>query len=190
MDLRERIIAAASELFRAEGLDFTLQEVAEGLRISKKTIYTIYDSKEELLLDMVDTLFRQIHQRKEELMASALPMEEKIRAVIIALPEEYATLDFRQMDALEERYPAVARRVREQLETGWEPTIALLERGMAEGILRPVSIPVLRRILTASFEDLLSEGENGDGAYADELETMIDIIMNGIRRRADENEPV
>lgn len=185
MDLRQRVIDAATALFQREGLRFTMQEVAGALHISKKTIYTVYPSKEALLLDMVDALFDDIHRAKRELMDAPCPIEERIRAVIVALPEQYRALDFRLLDALDEKYPAAGRRVRQHLETNWEPTIALLEEGMAQGRIRPVSIPVLRQMITSSIEGFLS-GSQGDSSYADTLETMIDIIMNGIRRRENE----
>ena len=180
MDLRTEILDAAAKLFQAEGLGFTMQQVAAALHISKKTIYTVYSDKEALLLDMVDMLFEKIHRRKAELAALPLPLEERLRAVIIALPEEYAALDFRQLDALEEKYPAVAARVRRHLETGWEPTIALLEQGIAEKRIRPVNLTVLRRVLTAAFQQLLS-GANDGSSYAAELDDMMDIFMNGIK---------
>ena len=180
MDLRTQILDAAAKLFQAEGLGFTMQQVAAALHISKKTIYTVYSDKEALLLDMVDMLFEKIHRRKAELAALPLPLEERLRAVIIALPEEYAALDFRQLDALEEKYPAVAARVRRHLETGWEPTMALLEQGIAEKRIRPVNLTVLRRVLTAAFQQLLS-GANDGSSYAAELDDMMDILMNGIK---------
>ena len=185
MELRENVIAAAAALFQTEGLRFTMQEVAAALHISKKTIYTIYPSKEELLLDMVDALFADIHRTKGELMAAPGPIEERIKAVIVALPEQYQTLDFRLLGELEEKYPAAARRVREHLETNWEPTITLLEEGMAAGRIRSVPIPVLRLMITASIERFLTGGES-EASYADTLAGMIDIIMNGIRRRKDD----
>lgn len=180
MDLRTQILDAAAKLFQAEGLGFTMQQVAAALHISKKTIYTVYSDKEALLLDMVDMLFEKIHRRKAELAALPLPLEERLRAVIIALPEEYAALDFRQLDALEEKYPAVAARVRRHLETGWEPTMALLEQGIAEKRIRPVNLTVLRRVLTAAFQQLLSGADDGS-SYAAELDDMMDIFMNGIK---------
>ena len=185
MELRDNVIAAATALFQAEGLRFTMQEVAAALHISKKTIYTVYPSKEALLLDMVDNLFTDIHRAKGELMAAPGPIEARIEAVIVALPEQYRALDFRLLDTLDEKYPAVARRVREHLETNWEPTIALLEEGVRLGHIRPVPIPVLRQMITASIECFLSGGAGGI-SYADTLAAMIDIIMNGIRRRDDE----
>ena len=180
MELRTQILDAAAELFQAEGLGFTMQQVATALHISKKTIYTVYSDKQALLIDMVDMLFEKIHRRKAELAGLPLPLEERLRSVIIALPEEYAALDFRQLDALEEKYPPVAARVRQHLETGWEPTLELLEQGIREGCIRPVNLGVLRRILTAAFRQLLSGGEEGI-SYADELEAMMDILMNGIK---------
>ena len=185
MDLRERVIAAATALFQASGLRFTMQEVAAALRVSKKTIYTVYPSKETLLLDMVDALFADIHRAKRELMAAPGPIEERIEAVIVALPEQYRALDFRLLGELEEKYPAAAQRVREHLETNWEPTIALLEEGMESGRIRPVPIPVLRQMITASIECFLADS-GGGASYADTLAAMIDIIMNGIRRQGNE----
>ena len=180
MDLRTQILDAAAKLFQAEGLGFTMQQVAAALHISKKTIYTVYSDKEALLMGMVDMLFEKIHRRKAELAALPLPLEERLRAVIIALPEEYAALDFRQLDALEEKYPTVAARVRRHLETGWEPTMALLEQGIAEKRIRPVNLTVLRRVLTAAFQQLLS-GANDGSSYAAELDDMMDICRNGIK---------
>lgn len=185
MELRERMIGAATALFQTKGLWFTLQEVADALHISKKTIYTLYPSKEALLLDMVDDLFVRIHQEKRSLIATSGPIEARIRSVMIALPEQYQALDLRLLGELDEKYPAVARRVREHLETNWEPTIALLEEGVGKGCIRQVSVPVLRQMVTASIEGFLVNGENG-ASYADTLAAMMDIIMNGIRRRNDE----
>ena len=84
-------------LFRQQGLHFTMQQVAEPLHISKKTIYTVYPSKEALLLDMVDHAFAEIHRCKQEILAGGGTLQEKLRAVIIAMPAEYAALDLRQM---------------------------------------------------------------------------------------------
>ena len=182
MNLRSRIITAASDLFQSTGLQFTMQEVAAALSISKKTIYTVYPSKESLLIDMIDNLFADIHRKKSELAAAPMPIEDRIRSVIVAMPEQYNTLDFRQLDELEDKYPAAAQRVRRHLTENWDTTIALLEEGIACGKIRPVSVPILKRMITASIESLLSE-ENSEGKYAENLETMIDIIMNGIRRR-------
>lgn len=181
-ELCVKLRAAGMALFRREGLRFTMQQAAEAIHISKKTIYTVYPSKEALLLDMVDDAFAHIHARKQGIIDGPGTLTDKLRAVIIALPEEYTALDLQQMDLLDEKYPRVAARVREHLETGWEPTLALLEQAMGEGVIRRVSLPVLQRMISASIEDFLADRTlDAQGiSYTDALDEMISILLEGL----------
>lgn len=184
-ELRIRLRAVGMELFRRDGLRFTMQQAAEAIHISKKTIYTVYPSKEALLLDMVDDAFAHIHARKQSIIDGPGTLTDKLRAVIIALPEEYIALDLQQMALLDERYPAVAARVREHLETGWEPTLALLEQGMEQGVLRRVSLPILQRMISASIENFLADRtlEQQGITYTQALDEMVAILWEGIAVR-------
>ena len=180
--LRAQLCSAGLELFRREGLRFTMQQVAQAVHISKKTLYCVYFSKEELLLDMVDEAFQKIHIRKQAILDGPGTLEEKLRAVIIALPEEYTALDLQQMNLLDEKYPQVARSVRGHLETGWEPTLALLEEAMAQKVIRRVSLPVLQKMISASIECFLQDRalESQGIAYHEALEIMINILLEGL----------
>lgn len=183
MELKERIIRQADQCFRQEGLGFTMQQVAQGLHISKKTIYTLYPGKEALLLDMIDNLFSRIHGKKQQLAQGPGSLTERLGAVLSALPEEYAAVDFRLMPMLEEKYPAAAARVHHHLETGWELTLELLKEGMAQGVLRPVDPRLLQQVLTAAFSALLSAPADPACSYSAQLDTMVDIVMNGLKER-------
>lgn len=44
-ELRTRLRAVGMELFRRDGLRFTMQQAAAMMHISKKTIYAVYPSK-------------------------------------------------------------------------------------------------------------------------------------------------
>ena len=177
------ICVAAMDLFRQEGLRFTMQQLAQRLHISKKTLYTRYASKEELLLDMIDDAFGAIHARKQAILEENLPLEEKLRRVIIALPEEYAATNLCRMEELEEKFPAAAERVRLHLETGWEPTLALLEETRQAGLLRDVPFDILRTMITGSIEAFLRDDTLSAQEYANALETMIDIFREGVLKR-------
>ena len=181
-ELRARLRETGLELFRRKGLHFTMQQAAQSIHISKKTIYSVYASKEELLLDMVDEAFASIHRRKQDILDGSATLEEKIRSVIIALPESYSAMDLRQLELLDERYPRVAQRVRQHLETGWEPTLSLLEQAMEQGRMRRVSLPVLQGMITASIEHFLADRslEEQGISYTGALEEMISIILEGV----------
>lgn len=61
-------------------------------------------------------------------------------------------MDFRQLYLLKDKYPVIYKQVEKRLETGWETTIQLLEQGMAEGVVRKVSIPIVKMMLEATVE--------------------------------------
>ena len=56
-ELCTRLRAVGMELFRRDGLRFTMQQAAAMMHISKKTIYAVYPSKEALLLELVKRMF-------------------------------------------------------------------------------------------------------------------------------------
>lgn len=184
MALREEILEGTVLAFRNKGLKFTMDDIASLLGMSKKTIYTVFHDKEELFLAMVDYLFDSIKESERQVSQDpGLDTVEKIRRILGVLPESYRDVDFSRLYPLREKYPAIYRQVERRLETGWETTIALLEQGMAEGVIRPVKIPILKLMLEASLEQFFQRDvlvKNGI-AYREALEEVVDILMEGIR---------
>lgn len=183
MGLKETILEGTLEVFRQKGIKFTMDDIAGKLNISKKTIYTVFDDKEDLFIAMVDYLFDSIKESEEQVMKDeSLDTLEKIRRILGVMPESYKNIDFRQLYLLREKYPATYAKVEERLETGWESTIALLEKGMAEGVVRKISIPIVKMMLEASLEqffrrDILIRNDIGYFAALDEV---VNVIVDGI----------
>jgi len=75
--------------------------------------------------------------------------------------------------------------VEERLETGWEQTIALMEKGIEEGVVRPVNIRLIKMMYEASIEQFFSRDilVKNDIAYVDALNNIVDIIVDGIAVR-------
>ena len=182
MNLKEQILDTSTALFRTKGLKFTMQDVANEMHVAKKTIYKLYPSKEELLMDLVKTGFARIQSAKQAVLESDLPMKEKIARVLIEMPEDYKTLDFRNLGGIEEKYPAVFREITHHLESEWEPINSLLEEGKRQGLVKDISVPVLKQIVTASIDSFLySDGLKRSGiSYQEALEKMIEILMKGV----------
>ena len=183
MGLKETILEGTLEVLRQKGIKFTMDDIAGKLNISKKTIYTVFDDKEDLFIAMVDYLFDYIKESEEQVMKDeSLDTLEKIRRILGVMPESYKNIDFRQLYLLREKYPATYAKVEERLETGWESTIALLEKGMAEGVVRKISIPIVKMMLEASLEqffrrDILIRNDIGYFAALDEV---VNVIVDGI----------
>ena len=52
--MRDKIIDATVEEFKQNGLKFTMNDLAKHLGISKKTIYTVFESKQAVLVAVSD----------------------------------------------------------------------------------------------------------------------------------------
>ena len=183
-ELRKMILNGTMEVFNEKGLKFTMDDVADELKISKKTIYKEFSSKDEIFETMVDYVFDNIKVREEEILNSSVySTEEKIRLLLSAMPEGYRNINFQELHPLKDKYPKVYKKVQKRLETGWEPTINLLEQGKNEGVIRlEVDLKIVKIMLEASLERFFEKDVmKGSGRkYNDYLNEVVDILLCGI----------
>ena len=183
-NLKEEILKATLQIFNEKGLKFTMDDIAELLKISKKTLYKIFDDKEALFLAMVDYMFDTIKESERAVVEDdSLSTVDKIHKILGVLPEGYKDVDLRQLYLLKGKYPKIYKQVELRLETGWETTIELIEQGIAEGCIWPIRIPILKMMLEASVEqffqrDILIQNKV---SYQDALDEVVDILMEGIK---------
>jgi len=163
-----------------------MDDVAVGCHISKKTLYMIFNDKEELFLAMVDYLFDGIKaSEKEVLNDTSLSTIEKIRKILGVMPEGYQEIDFVQLYALKDKYPSIYKKVEDRLENGWDTTISLIERGIEEGVVKPVDIPIVKIMMEASLEQFFQRDVlvRNKISYNKALNEVVDIIVEGIRAK-------
>lgn len=191
MDIKEQILKTTLLIFNDKGLKFTMDDIAEQLKISKKTLYKVFDDKEALFLAMVDYMFDTIKASERAVVEdNSLSTVEKIHKILGVLPEGYKEIDLRQLYLLKDKYPKIYKQVELRLETGWEITIELIEQGIAEGCIQPIRIPILKMMLEASLEqffqrDILIQNKI---SYQDALEEVVNILMEGIKIHKQEGE--
>ena len=101
---------------------------------------------------------------------------------MIAMPKQYAKIDFRVLSSLKDTYPQVYIRLNEHLENDWEPIIKLINEGIRKKEIRKINTFIFRQIITATFEQLLSTDELQERnlTYAKALKEMMNIIMKGM----------
>lgn len=181
--MEEKIILAAIEEFSRQGLKFTMDDVAKNLGMSKKTLYTVFKSKDELLTAVADYCFADIKRSEQEILLDPnMDIVDKIRSIIIVLPERYKNIGLSSLYQLKEKAPNVYQRVEHYLQTDWDATIALLTSGMAQGKIRKVSVPVLKSMIESTIAEFFSSNVLLEAGltYEEGLDQMIDIIMSGL----------
>ncbi|MDD6154233.1 MAG: TetR/AcrR family transcriptional regulator [Eubacteriales bacterium] len=181
--LKTEILDAVIGLFNEYGMKFTMDQLAERLHRSKKTIYRIFPDKKRLLDQMVDYVFDSIKvSEREFLVQTDISTVDKLRRVLGAMPGQFETVDFRKLYILKDKYPELYSHVEKRLETGWDLTIALIEQGQREGVIRDFSIPVFRTMMQATLEQFFQRDiliESGM-TYQKALTEVVDILMRGI----------
>lgn len=183
MELKETILEGTIQAFNEKGLKFTMDDVAKVLGMSKKTIYKVFRDKESMFYAMVDYMFDSIKESERAILEDeSMTTIEKVRKILGVMPEGYKDVDFRQLYSLKDKYPAVYKQVEIRLETGWETTIALIEQGIQEGVIRDVNVPLVKMMLEASLEqffqrDILIQNHI---SYLEALDEVVGIIVDGI----------
>jgi len=181
---RVEIMQACIDMFNKKSLKFTMDDVAKACHMSKKTLYLIFNDKEELFLAMVDYLFDGIKESERLVVEDdSLTTLEKIRKILGVMPEGYKEIDFVQLYSLKEKYPTIYSKVEERLETGWETSIALIEQGIKEGVIRDIPVPIIKMMLEASVEQFFQRDVliRNNLSYAESLNTVVNVIVDGIK---------
>lgn len=183
MELKETILEGTIQAFNEKGLKFTMDDVAKVLGMSKKTIYKVFRDKESMFYAMVDYMFDSIKESERAILEDeSMTTIEKVRKILGVMPEGYKDVDFGQLYSLKDKYPAIYKQVEIRLETGWETTIALIEQGIQEGVIREVNISLVKMMLEASLEqffqrDILIQNHI---SYMEALDEVVGIIVDGI----------
>lgn len=184
MTVKEKIIEETIRLFLIHGIKLKSSDVAANLGISKKTIYKFFESKEQLLMESVDSLFSQIKQKQDEILNdSSLDDLERLRRVITAMPGEYSFVPVDFLVALNKKYPKVFDRMNSHLEAGWEETFDLMDRCQKEGLIREIDQSIFKMMVVGSIEKFINsqEPELEKRNYSDVQKAMIDILIGGIK---------
>lgn len=103
---KEKYIVSIFELFKTTGLNVTMEEIASGINLTKKTLYNNFLSKDELLREVMDFFLQKVSNN----INSAL---KKGRDAIEAL---YLTSNMMN-DALQEMGPKILNDISQLLPT-------------------------------------------------------------------------
>ena len=188
-EIRKKVLEGLIDLYNECGLKFTMSGLAGKLGMSKRTLYVLFDSKEDLLSQMVDYCFASVKESEAKALAApGLDTPGRIKALLGAFPERLNGVNLENLYVLRDAYPKIYRKVEEHLESGWEPTIRLLEQGMREGSVRPFPIPVFKMMYESALEQFFKRDilKSSGMTYREGLQQVTDLLVNGILVHAEQ----
>jgi len=182
--VRSKILTGSLKVLKEKGARFTMDDLARCLSMSKKTIYKVFSDKEAILTDLVDNVFDQVAKDQKIILDDRdLSVVDKLRGILCVLPVEARGINFAELFRFRGKYPRPYQRMESRIESNWEPTFELIQRGIEERQLRPVNPSVIKVIYESTIERLLY----GDRAaemeldYNEALEEVASLIIDGIK---------
>lgn len=137
---RTRIIQAARELLNNRGYrSITIDDIANALGISKKTIYQVFSSKEEIAEAVLGEMTGSIAARVEEIKGSGLDPVTKLRQIIAVVKEMRAQINPVFLEDLQKYAPNLWNRMEKQREERTMLMEELLREGQEAGLIKNVN---------------------------------------------------
>ena len=167
-------------LYQERGIKFTMDELSERLRISKKTLYELVSSKDELVARAVTQYFDAVEREQADIRKdsslNALQKTERLLCVVPQMPfHEYRIRELRRA------FPGAYLRLTERLETEWEKTFSVMDEAILEGLLAVFDKTLFGKIYAYVMEGLMLEREQRTTAdFAEEQCRAVRMLLGGI----------
>ena len=163
MTQREKIVDHVSQMILSLGVkSVRMDDVANSLGMSKRTLYELFGDKEELLSESIIHLMERRHSNLiKQVKGCDNMLEVLLRSVkILAIGGHMSDTEKRLTANLKKFYPAVYEKVqRVHTEKGLAGLHNALERCLAEGYLDPtVDVELMAQLFFASTGVFLSDG--------------------------------
>lgn len=179
-----KLLNGCIEVFKEKGVKFRMDDLAAHLGMSKRTIYELVPTKEQLLLDGIEFVFAQIKEAESAIfMNEDLDDVEKLKQLIIVLPQSIQTLDYSRVHEVKKFLPSVYESMVRHMNEGWEPTLQLIQKCIDANLLKPMNPLIVKHMIIGCMNDLLEhdylQQEGLD--YEETLKQMIEVIFEGLR---------
>ena len=185
-EIRGRILTRAEEMFLKFGFSkVTMDEIASNSGVSKKTLYTFFLSKEELLRELILNMRCTAQDRIENIFSSnETDFIEKLRKLMNLLTILYIKFDGPLLEDLHKNVPDLWQQVNEFGEENVVQYIMnLISQGVEKGILRKdidhrliaeIFLSAVKRI--TNYEILAQIPISSEQVF----ESLIKVIFSGI----------
>ncbi|SFQ95961.1 TetR/AcrR family transcriptional regulator [Desulfoscipio geothermicus] len=179
--MKERIIQEADmQILKFGFRRFTVNDIASNLGISKKTIYKYFDSKRQLISEVVDNALKRKQDYVMQIMQKEGDWLEKLEAIISMEREEPPDW---MVTELRRFFPEEWVKIQDKMQFHREQVRKLLMHGIEKGDIKPDIHPaVIDLVMHKSIEGLLETDflTENNLTFKKAREDIKSIILRGI----------
>lgn len=188
--MEKNIYLKTLKLFGNKGARFTTEDLAKEIGTSKRTIYSYFSTKDEIIEKTIDFVFNEIILSDVEILENKeFTLQEKITLYFNNIPYVYNLGPIiRHSDDLQKYYPHLWEKVNNYLDTIWDGVIQLVEQGIKSNELQQVDTVILKLMLNETLKKLLDYEfmVKNQVSFDSGLKAMNNIILYGLIKRKDD----
>ena len=180
-EIRERAIETTSEIvLRCGNLSVRMDDVAQELSVSKRTLYEIFGSKEELLLECMNRHIARMSKMLEE----EIGREEDVLTVFLkhleVLINESRERDHNKFEDMD-KYPKLKKVFHEHLADMARRMRGFMELGVKQGVFRDdLNMDVLMKAFSAMGTMANKEADKDEFRYNELIDGTLVVLLRGI----------
>lgn len=181
---RESVIKSGLERFRQFGIrKVPMGEIARSLRMSKKTLYQIFSSKEDLVAACAGQVQSLLFPKMLDVLAAGGTPGQKLLRIFKVIEIVPRFMSKELMQDLQTDYPHLWEQIDARRQRMFEEIEKLVREGIETGELRPQIHPgVFRRFIVVVANGVLTPEALSAGGFSPEdvLRTMMTINKHGL----------
>ena len=181
---KDRIFIHIRTLFLREGFNkISMDEIASELKISKKTIYKYFPSKEFIVIAIVEGLMKSIQGKLEEIINSGTDSVEKMIKLYQLIGQLLMEIGDKWINDLRIHKPLLWEKVDEFRTKRFASSFSsIIEKGNSEKLIKDYPCELLVMLLTSSLRGIINNEFllKSRFSYHDAIETSLEVLFNGI----------
>ncbi len=179
--LRTRILDMAMHEFASHGVRAVkMDDLAQALSISKRTLYELYSNKEDLLFEGVKKYHAQSLEDNKRIVAQS----DNVMDTLLML-YQHSVNQLRQVNPLFytdlERYPSIVEYLHKESDKKLNERKAFIRRGMEEGYFRrDINIDLALHVFEIISEQLVRNGIFSHYSIEEIYKSVVFLILRGL----------
>ena len=180
-NIRFAIIKEADKRFRKYGIRaVTMDDIAHGIHISKRTIYEAFPTKGEVLVGVLRNLIEERNEHLQE-FSSQTDNVMDVLCEVLRLQIEFAAKTTSAFFTDLRKYPKVEEMLREYNTKQREKALDFYKKGVSQGYFRKdIDYVIFNRIMVGLIHVLRATKEFKDLTYQQIFVNCHSIIIRGI----------
>jgi len=158
MEEIDKILSLGEEIFFREGFHkTTMDDIASELRMSKKTIYKFFPSKEDLVKAIAGHFMSKMKEKILPELSSDKNAIEKLEQLISVLAKTSDRISPKMLGELKRHFPSIWDEIDNfRTEMMFGNITKVIDQGKAEGLFLDYPTPIVMNMLVASVRSVVN----------------------------------